>query len=131
MASARVWKLGEVGAPAFPSDYEIVRKAVLQVTDIETNRNKYYALELHAAKAGARPLFRVFTHYGRTDDLETRPDAGQKASGAAGDRGACRPRRRPRARPRGRRRARGRGRVPQPVPPRALAVSPWRGDPTR
>ncbi|MGE3819288.1 MAG: WGR domain-containing protein, partial [Isosphaeraceae bacterium] len=42
--------------------------------DIKTNRNKYYALELHEA-AGQ---FRVYTHYGRTDDLETNPDAGQK-----------------------------------------------------
>ena len=39
-----------------------------------TNHNKYYAIELH--KAGSK--FRVFTHYGRTDDLETNPDAGQK-----------------------------------------------------
>src|SRR5262249_51656506 len=48
------------------------------VTDIKTNRNKYYAIELHRAQIGGKECFRVFTHYGRTDDLETNPDAGQK-----------------------------------------------------
>ena len=43
--------------------------AVLQVTDIKTNHNKYYALELHRAALKGKPAFRVFTHYGRTDDL--------------------------------------------------------------
>src|SRR5579883_1147848 len=74
MASVKAYKLGEPGCPTYPDDFEVVRKAVLQVTDIKTNRNKYYAIELHSA-AGA---FRVFTHYGRTDDLETNPDAGAK-----------------------------------------------------
>jgi poly [ADP-ribose] polymerase len=74
MAGVKAWKVGEAGEPDFPDDFAIVKKAVLQVTDIKTNRNKYYAVELHAA-AGR---FRVFTHYGRTDDLETNPDAGAK-----------------------------------------------------
>ena len=77
MGNTKVWKAGESGAPGFPSEYEIVRKAVLQVTDIKTNRNKYYALELHSASGSACP-FRLFTHYGRTDDLQTNPQAGQK-----------------------------------------------------
>ena len=72
MAGIKAWTSGEVGEPTFPDEFTIVKKAVLQVTDIKTNRNKYYAIELHAA-AGR---FRVFTHYGRTDDLETNPDAG-------------------------------------------------------
>ena len=72
MASVKSWKEGEPGAPDFPADFEVVTNAVLQVTDIKTNRNKYYAIELHSA--GSR--FRVYTHYGRTDDLETSPDAG-------------------------------------------------------
>jgi poly [ADP-ribose] polymerase 2/3/4 len=55
-----------------------VKKAVLQVTDIKTNRNKYYAIELHSAAEGGKARYRVYTHYGRTDDLETNPDAGQK-----------------------------------------------------
>lgn len=76
MAKVKSWTSGEVGEPSFPDDFEVVKKAVLQVTDIKTNRNKYYALELHAAAGDGS--YRVFTHYGRTDDLETNPDAGQK-----------------------------------------------------
>lgn len=74
MGKVKAWTHGEAGEPSFPADFDILKKAVLQVTDIKTNRNKYYAIELH--KAGGK--FRVFTHYGRTDDLETNPDAGQK-----------------------------------------------------
>ena len=78
MASVKSWRLGEAGAPAFPDDFEIVKKCALQVTDIKTNHNKYYALELHRATVSGAPTFRVFTHYGRTDDLETNPNAGMK-----------------------------------------------------
>src|SRR3954463_3734304 len=78
MAKVKAWTNGEVGEPHFPDAFEVVKKAVLQVTDIKTNRNKYYALELHRAAEGAAERFRVYTHYGRTDDLETNPDAGQK-----------------------------------------------------
>jgi poly [ADP-ribose] polymerase len=78
MASVKAWKFEDPKAPAFPDDFEIVKKAVLQVTDIKTNRNKYYAIELHRAQAKGKQSFRVFTHYGRTDDLETNPDAGAK-----------------------------------------------------
>src|ERR1700757_4605084 len=81
MASAKAYKLGEAGAPTFPTDFEVLKKAVLQVTDIKTNRNKYYAIELHQAG----PSFRVFTHYGRTDDLENDPDAGAKECRFFGD----------------------------------------------
>lgn len=81
MAQVKAWTSGQAGEPTFGDDFEVVRKAVLQVTDIKTNRNKYYAIELHAASAAdgdGAAAFRVFTHYGRTDDLETNPDAGQK-----------------------------------------------------
>jgi poly [ADP-ribose] polymerase len=77
VAKVKAWTNGESGEPAFAEAFEVARKAVLQVTDIKTNRNKYYAIELHSAGDGAH-RFRVFTHYGRTDDLETNPDAGQK-----------------------------------------------------
>lgn len=76
MADVRSWKEGESGEPKFPSDFVVAKKAVLQVTDIVTNRNKYYAIELHQAKM----QFRVFTHYGRTDDLESNPKAGVRES---------------------------------------------------
>jgi poly [ADP-ribose] polymerase len=85
MAGVKAFKLGEPGCPTFPDDFEVVQKAVLQVTDIKTNRNKYYAIELHTA-AGS---YRVFTHYGRTDDLETNPDAGAKECRFFGDLGAA------------------------------------------
>jgi poly [ADP-ribose] polymerase 2/3/4 len=78
MASVKAWTNGAVGEPTFPDDFEVVKKAVLQVTDIKTNRNKYYAIELHKAEEGGSVRYRVFTHYGRTDDLETNPEAGQK-----------------------------------------------------
>ena len=68
----RAWRIGKVGEPPFPEDFEVVKRAVLQRTNISNNNNKYYAIELH--RAGKR--FRVFTHYGRTDDLEGNPEAG-------------------------------------------------------
>lgn len=70
--SEQVFREGASGEPKFPAKFEVVKKAVLQVTDIATNRNKYYAVELH--EAGGK--FRVFTHYGRTDDLDSNPEAG-------------------------------------------------------
>ncbi len=80
MAKAKAWKQGAAGEPRFPDDFEVLQKAVLQVTDIKTNRNKYYAVELHKGEEKGRDYFRVFTHYGRTDDLETNPDAGARES---------------------------------------------------
>ena len=68
----QVWREGASGEPKFPNKFDVLKKAILQVTDIKTNRNKYYAVELH--KAGSK--FRVYTHYGRTDDLDSNPDAG-------------------------------------------------------
>jgi poly [ADP-ribose] polymerase 2/3/4 len=78
MAGVKAWKHGEAGAPAFPEEFDIAKKAVLQVTDIKTNHNKYYAVELHVAQVNGKQQFRIFTHYGRTDDLESNPNAGQK-----------------------------------------------------
>lgn len=76
MSEVQAWKEGTAGEPKFPEDFDINKKAVLQVTDIKTNRNKYYAIELHSAKK----KFRVYTHYGRTDDLESNPNAGARES---------------------------------------------------
>lgn len=74
-AAVKAWKFGDSAAPSFPKDFEIVKKVVLQVTDLTNNNNKYYALELHKGKGNK---YRLYTHYGRTDDLEANPDAGQK-----------------------------------------------------
>ena len=72
----KAWRINDASQPDFPDDFEIAKKAVLQVTDIKNNNNKYYGIELQTAKG----QFRVFTHYGRTDDLENDPDAGAKES---------------------------------------------------
>ena len=82
MAKLKAWKFGDAKQPAFGEDFAVVRKAVLQVTDLKTNRNKYYAVELHSCKTNGH---RVFTHYGRTDDLETNPESGQKECRYCGD----------------------------------------------
>lgn len=74
--SDKTWREGAPGEPKFPDKFEVIKKAVLQVTNIETNRNKYYAIELHTAKN----QYRVYTHYGRTDDLESNPNAGARES---------------------------------------------------
>ncbi len=76
MGDIQTWKEGTSGEPKFPDDFKVIKKAVLQVTDIKTNRNKYYAVELHSAKN----KYRVYTHYGRTDDLDSNPDAGMRES---------------------------------------------------
>jgi poly [ADP-ribose] polymerase len=78
MAKIKAWTVGEAGEPSFPDNFDIVKKAVLQVTDLKNNNNKYYAIELHTAKQKGKDCYRVYTHYGRTDDLETNPNAGQK-----------------------------------------------------
>ncbi|MFT5680172.1 MAG: poly [ADP-ribose] polymerase [Myxococcota bacterium] len=72
MTRIKAWRVGAAGEPKFPANFKIVKKAVLQNTDIKTNHNKYYALELHQSSS----QFRVFTHYGRTDDLAVNPGAG-------------------------------------------------------
>jgi poly [ADP-ribose] polymerase len=78
MAKVKAWKNGQPGEPYFPATFNIKQKAVLQVTDIKTNRNKYYAIELHATQEKGQDFFRVYTHYGRTDDLDRDPNSGQK-----------------------------------------------------
>ena len=80
MAAVKAWKVGQPGAPYFPDDFEIVKKAVLQVTDIKSNHNKYYAIEMHRAEEKGATYFRVYTHYGRTDDLDSNPSAGARES---------------------------------------------------
>src|SRR5574337_778053 len=72
MGDVQVWREGSPGEPKFPDKFDVVKKAILQVTDIKTNRNKYYAVELHSTSS----KYRVYTHYGRTDDLDSNPDAG-------------------------------------------------------
>jgi len=65
--NVKAFKEHDSGQPAFPPDYEVVKNCLLQVTDIKDNHNKFYSLELHSASNGNA---RLFTHYGRTDDLQ-------------------------------------------------------------
>lgn len=74
MGDVQVWKANDPSQPKFPDDFDVVKKAVLQVTDIKNNNNKYYAIEVHSGKG----KYRVFTHYGRTDDLDSNPNAGMR-----------------------------------------------------
>lgn len=89
MASVKAYKQGAPGEPAFPSDFDILEKAVLQKTDLKNNNNKYYAIELHRGSDGGIDTYRVFTHYGRTDDLDTNPNAGARESRYFGPNGAA------------------------------------------
>jgi poly [ADP-ribose] polymerase len=75
---AKAYKVGAPDEPSFPADYEIVKRAILQYTDLKKNNNKYYAVELHKGTGSGDEGFRVYTHYGRTDDLETNPNAGAR-----------------------------------------------------
>ena len=47
---------------AFPGDYTVLASSVLSKTSLEANNNKFYVLEVHAAKDGR---CRLCTHYGR------------------------------------------------------------------
>ena len=57
------------------TNYSVLKSQVLQCTDLETNANKFYSLEVQQHSKGS---FRLFSHYGRTDDLANRDSAGQK-----------------------------------------------------
>lgn len=67
---------GSWGKTGTSDEYEVVKNVVLQVTDLAKNNNKFYSLELHKSKTNE---YRLFSHYGRTGDLETKGDnAGTK-----------------------------------------------------
>jgi hypothetical protein len=68
----------ESSAPKFPANYEILKRIVLQVTDLKNNNNKYYSLELHEGDDGGAKKYRLYSHYGRSDDLEKNPKAGRR-----------------------------------------------------
>lgn len=58
-------KLGSqsFGTFKFPSDYDVVRTATLNKTDLTGGNNKYYTLEAHVSKDGKK--FRLYSRYGR------------------------------------------------------------------
>lgn len=51
------------GTMAFPSDYDVIRTAMLNKTDLAGGNNKFYLIEAHASKD--RKKFRLFSCYGR------------------------------------------------------------------
>lgn len=71
-----LYKDGAPNAPYFPVIYELVYYQTLQWTDVVKNHNKYYVLEYHKATEGGKFFYRVYTHYGRTDDLVSKPGSG-------------------------------------------------------
>ena len=78
-AKGKSYKPGDPNAPLFPDDYELEVHEVLQMTNLAGNNNKYYSLELHRGTFGTGlATYRVYTHWGRTDDLLHNPEAGQR-----------------------------------------------------
>jgi predicted DNA-binding WGR domain protein len=69
---------GAPNSPYFPSEFELVYYQTLQWTDVKKNHNKYYVLEFHKGTEGGKSYFRLYTHYGRTDDLVTKPHSGKR-----------------------------------------------------
>lgn len=51
------------GTFPFPNDYDVVRIATLNKTDLTGGNNKFYHLEAHASKDGKK--FRLYSRYGR------------------------------------------------------------------
>lgn len=74
----KIYKAGQNGEPFFPKDYVIEKHDVYMCTDIKTNKNKFYSLELHTAKMNEKQYFRLYTHYGRTDDLNISLKSGKR-----------------------------------------------------
>ncbi len=56
-------KTQPIGTFQFPSDYDVVRTAVLNKTDLTGGNNKYYVIEAHVSKDGTK--FRLYSRFGR------------------------------------------------------------------
>lgn len=83
---ASVWSYGGKVEPYFPaSNYDLLRMDVLHCMDIKDNHNKFYSMELHMSNEYVSPdnpgrcIYRILTHHGRTDDLDSaKTQIGQK-----------------------------------------------------
>ena len=84
MTRVKSWKVGSPGEPTFASSFKILKKAVLQNTDIRTNRNKYYAIELHKGLGsdGGSHGFRVFTIHVKDWNLQHPCDVSRIGAGS-------------------------------------------------
>ncbi|KAL6055237.1 Poly(ADP-ribose) polymerase catalytic domain protein [Balamuthia mandrillaris] len=91
LPKALVWSYGKSSdGPKFPEhNYEVVKMDVLQCMDFKANNNKFYVMELHASNdynmyssndgdEGTYFMYRIFTHHGRTDELETKKNCAQR-----------------------------------------------------
>jgi poly [ADP-ribose] polymerase len=74
----KAWPDADPSRPRFTDDWEVEYFDTLQWTDVKTNHNKYYCLELHIGKDKGKQVVRLYTHYGRTDDLVKNPKAGRR-----------------------------------------------------
>lgn len=74
----KAWADADVNRPRFTENWEVEYFDTLQWTDVKTNHNKYYCLELHIGKDKGKQVVRLYTHYGRTDDLVKNPKAGRR-----------------------------------------------------
>lgn len=76
-----VWSYGQKREPIFPSNFTVIKFTMLHAMDFENNNNKFYYMEIQQAPSDFEGTFkyRVFTHHGRTDELEVKSkNIGQK-----------------------------------------------------
>jgi poly [ADP-ribose] polymerase len=80
-------KSSKFGTHPFPSDYDVVRTATLNKTDLSGGNNKFYIIEAHVSKSGKK--FRLYSRYGRVgkngQQEERIPDQSRAALDAAFD----------------------------------------------
>lgn len=56
-------KSQEFGTFSFPTEYEVIKSATLNKTDLANGNNKFYQIEAHISKDGSK--FRLYSCYGR------------------------------------------------------------------
>src|SRR5436305_960966 len=60
MASVKAYREGDPAAPSFPDDFEVVKKAVLQVTDIKTPLGVLTLGQIEQGEAILGQLYKAF-----------------------------------------------------------------------
>jgi poly [ADP-ribose] polymerase len=61
MTELKSFKIEDKTAPDFGANYDVIDQLVLNMTDIGSNNNKFYSIELQESNGD----YRIFTHYGR------------------------------------------------------------------
>jgi len=62
------WKANDPEQPTFPDDYQIDKHCILQMVG-KDDVARYYSLEVHISSQEGNDSFRLYTHYGRCEDL--------------------------------------------------------------